>query len=131
MKVLLGLSISVLLILSPPAGADDEPGPLASADKKLDYLITSWEGRTLKELRSVWGRESDLRERSSSRALYVFEQTVGGRASVNALGQFRIPTNRVTCRASFEVENGVSIVAATRRGNAKTCWGVFKRNAPP
>lgn len=130
MKTLLGMSAAGLAAIGVCAYADG-PGPLASAEKKIDYLLASWEGQTEEALLSAWGRETEKHERAGSRTLYVFEKVSRARAGFSAFGQVQVSTGAKSCRAMFEVADGGTVIRATRNGDGKTCWEAFKRITPP
>lgn len=113
------------------AYAADKPGPFASSDKKLDYLLGTWGGRALEELNTVWGRETARTPRGENQT-YAYERTSRSRASVSIFGQAAVSTNDIVCTASFEVDDKNTIVRVSRKGGGKNCWDLFKRyEAPP
>lgn len=105
----------------------DEPGPFASADEKLDYLISSWRGQSLEALRAVWGREEELTQRGRNR-VFVFERRVKVRA--NPFGVSVFGGGGLRCAARFEVNDADQVVRATRQGGGQECWNALKRYAP-
>lgn len=105
----------------------DAPGPLAPADDKLDYMLSSWEGRTRDELQQVWGRELEVQRRGGNK-VHVFERTVKVRASV--FSGISIYNGGLKCMAYFEVDDEGVIVRTARRGGGKECWNAFRRNEP-
>ena len=54
--------------------AADKPGPFASSDEKLDYLLETWNGRSLETLGTVWGKETTSRPRGLNQT-YVYERS--------------------------------------------------------
>lgn len=123
------LPIVVLLALFASAAASaDEPGPLAPPDDKLDYLLSTWRGKSLDSLRGVWGKEAEIRRRGDN-AVHVFERRVKVRASI--LGNISIYNGPgLECVALFEVNPENEIVRVTRRGGGRDCWNAFRRNEP-
>ena len=121
-----------LAIGSAHAQATNKPGAFASADKKLDYLLESWRGRSVDELRGVWGAVSG--EPSGSNQVYVYQRmTSGARAGVSVFGgQVSGSTNaNITCTVSFEADSTGTIVQATRGRGGRPCWNLFKDYSPP
>ena len=111
--------------------AADQPGPLASADTKLDYLLQTWKGRTLEELNAVWGEASSVRAVGVNNT-YVFEKISRVRVGPSIFtGQVKVETGAVTCIAYFEVGGAKKIVRVTRSGGGKPCWKAFKGRKPP
>ena len=110
--------------------AADKPGPFASSDKKLDYLLQTWGGRSLEALGAVWGRETSTRLRGDNQT-YVYERISRARASVSIFGQASVSTDDIVCTASFEVDGDDTIVRVTRQGGGRECWNLFKSYQPP
>ncbi len=124
------IPLLTLLLATTGAIAADKPGPFASADTKLDYLLETWKGRSLADLRSVWGRQSAITPRGQYQA-YVYEQTKRVRTGISIFGEVSISTGPITCTAYFEVDGEENIVRVTRSGGGKECWNAFKSYAPP
>ncbi len=113
------------------AYAADKPGPFASSEKKLEYLLDTWTGHTLEQLREVWGREKDTSPRGDNLG-YIYERVRSSRAGFSLLsGQISVSTDDVLCTATFEVDDVSTIVRVTRMGIGKDCWDLFKRYEPP
>ena len=112
------------------AAAQDKPGPFASSDTKLDYLIASWARQNFETLGRVWGRETSTLTRGENQ-VYLYERTSRARAGISIFGQATVSTSDIVCTASFEVDNEGAIVRATRRGGGRECWNLFKRYEPP
>ncbi len=128
MSTLLRVLMLLAAAASGPATLADEPGPLASPDTKLDYLLSSWRGRSLEELRQVWGKEAEIRPRGDN-SVHVFERRIKVRASI--LGSISVYNGGgLACIAQFEVDPDEKIVRATRRGGGRECWNAFRRNEP-
>jgi len=108
------------------------PGAFASADTKLDYLLESWKGRSVDELRGVWGGEFYGEPRGSNQ-VYVYERTTSGaRAGVSVFGgQVSTSNAAITCTVSFEADSTGAIVQVTRQGGGRPCWNLFKGYPPP
>jgi hypothetical protein len=117
-----------LFAFAPGAFADEAPGPLASPNEKLDYLLSRWRGKTLDELHDVWGREKALTLRRPNR-VYVFERRVKVRGG--AFGVTVFSGGGLTCRARFEVDDADEIVRASREGGGQECWGALRRYEAP
>jgi len=110
--------------------AADKPGPFASSDKKLDYLLQTWGGRSLEALGAIWGKETSTRLRGDNQ-IYVYERTSSSRASVSIFGgQVSASTDDIVCTTSFEVDSENTIIRVTRQGGGKNCWDLFKRYEP-
>ena len=109
--------------------AADKPGPFASSDKKLDYLLQTWGGRSLEALSAVWGKETSTRLRGDNQT-YVYERISRSRANVSIFGQASVSTDDIVCTASFEVDSENTIIRVTRLGGGKNCWDLFKRYEP-
>jgi hypothetical protein len=118
---------SALLAFAPNALADDEPGPLASPNEKLDYLLSRWRGKTLEQLHAVWGREKEVTLRRPNR-VYVFERRVKVRGG--AFGVTVFSGGGLRCRARFEVDDANEIVRTSREGGGQECWGALRRYEP-
>ena len=114
------------------AQATDKPGAFASADTKLDYLLESWKGRSVDELKGVWGGEFFGEPRASNQ-VYVYERTTSGaRAGVSVFGgQVSTSNAAITCTASFEADSTGTIVQVTRQRGGRPCWNLFKGYSPP
>ena len=113
------------------AYAADKPGLFASSDKKLEYLLESWNGRSLEALAAVWGKETTSRPRGPFTA-YVYERTSRTRGGLSILtGEISVSTDDIVCTASFEVDDEDTIVRVTRQGGGKDCWNLFKRYELP
>ncbi len=111
--------------------AADRPGPFASSDKKLDYLLDTWTGRSLETLGTVWGKETTSRPRGPNQT-YVYERTSRTRADLSIFsGKVSVSTEDIVCTASFEVDGENTIVRITRQGGGKDCWNLFRRYEPP
>ena len=119
-----------LAIGSAHAQATNKPGAFASADTKLDYLLQSWKGRSVDELKGVWG-ESFVESRGSNQ-VFVYERiTSGARAGVSVFGgQVSTSNAAINCTASFEADSTGTIVQVTRRGGGRPCWNQFKDYVP-
>lgn len=122
-------TIAALLLLGAAGTAPaDEPGPLAPPDEKLDYLLSTWRGKSLEDLRRVWGKEAEIRPRGNN-AVHLFERRIKVRASI--LGSVSIYNGPgIQCIALFEVNGDNEIVRVTRRGGGRDCWNAFRRNEP-
>ncbi len=123
----LGLGV-VVLGLSFAVGAQ-QPDRLASTEEKLTYLLSSWRGKSLDELREVWGREKEVEQRNGNRVL-VYEDRV--KVRVNPFGFSVSPgaAGTVRCAVRFEIDAENKVVRAARRGGAPDCWDAYKRNEP-
>jgi hypothetical protein len=111
------------------AFADEEPGALATPDEKLDYLLRSWRGKTLDELRAVWGREASVEPRGETQ-LYIFERRV--KVRVSPFGGVSIyGPDGLRCVARFAVDSGGTIVRTSRVGGGQECWNQFRRYEAP
>ncbi len=119
------------LLLSTVVYAADKPGPFASSNTKLDYLLDTWKGSNLDELGTVWGRETSNQPRGEYQA-YRYERTSQTRAGFSILsGQVSVSTDDIVCSATFEVDGEGMIVRVSRQGGGKECWNLFKRYEPP
>ena len=121
-----------LAVGSAHAQATDKPGAFASADTKLDYLLKSWKGRTVDELKGVWGALAG--EPRGSNQVYVYERmTSGARAGVSVFGgQVSRSTNAaITCTVSFEADSTGTIIQVTRQRGGRPCWNLFRDYSPP
>jgi len=122
-KHTLGLALATVLVAT-AAFAADEPGPFASPDEKLDYLLASWRGETLEALQKAWGRETELGQRGRNR-VFVFERRVKVRASPFGVSVFA--GDGMRCVARFEVNDDDKVVRASRQGGGQECWNALKR----
>ncbi len=120
-----------LAVGSAHAQATDKPGAFASADTKLDYLLESWKGRSVDQLKAVWG--GSLGEPRGSNQVYVYERaTSGARTGVSAFGGLSSSrTATITCTVSFEADSTGTIVQVTRQRGGRPCWNLFKDYSPP
>ena len=125
------MTLCTAILFATLSYAADKPGPFASSDKKLDYLLETWNGRSLETLGAVWGKETASRPRGPNQT-YVYERTSRTRADLSIFsGKVSVSTEDITCTASFEVDNANTIVRVTRQGGGKECWNLFKRYEPP
>ena len=130
-KRVLSIGVGLLGAVSLLVQAADKPGPFAGPDVKLDYLLSTWKGRTLDELKSVWGRHSRVIKRGRNDA-YVYEQTSKVRTGASIFtGQVKVDTGAVTCAAFFEINDADEIIWTARNGGGKPCWNMFKKKKPP
>jgi hypothetical protein len=107
----------------------DEPGALASPTEKLDYLLSTWKGKSLEQLHDTWGHEESV-ERRGTHQVFVFERRVKvrlGLGSITVHGE----QGGLRCVAKFEVDDEISIVRATRLGGGQDCWNLFRKYDPP
>ena len=125
-----GIALIFLCLLAVTAYGQDKPGPFASPDTKLNYLQESWEGRTLQELKAVWGNESSVSQRGQYQA-YAYEYTSRVRPGISIFGEIQVSTGAISCTIFFEVGNDETIERVSRNGGGKVCWNHFRRNEPP
>jgi hypothetical protein len=110
--------------------AADRPGPLASADAQLDYLLESWKGPSRDALVAVWGRKAQAAAHGEN-ARYTYEFISRARAGASILGgQVAVSTGDIRCLATFEVDRSDTVVAVGRRGGGRPCRNGSKRRTP-
>jgi hypothetical protein len=126
------LAVCVLgVLLSVRVGVADEPPRVTAPDReKLDYLFSSWRGRPLEELKTVWGREESI-ERRGDNETYAFER--GRRRAALGLGGIRVVgRGTIVCQAYFRIGLEGIVTRATWRGpSADDCWPLFRQHTPP
>ena len=124
------LLTGVAAALCVSAAQAQKPGPLATYDERLDYLLSSWVGHSLEALTDIWGAETEIGRRRDNE-LYIYEVTSRMRGGFSPFsGTVTVSRGGITCRATFEVDAEQKIVRATRRGGGKTCWDAFRRREP-
>jgi hypothetical protein len=123
------LGLSVLIYFSLLGGLPaQQPGPLASANEKLDHLFESWQGKSLDRLHAVWGREKSVDLRRGNR-VFIFERHVKVRAA--GFGVAIFSGSGLQCVGQFEVDEKNEIVRTWwRGGGAQECWGALRRYEP-
>lgn len=105
----------------------DEPGPLAAPSDKLDYLLRSWRGHSIDELKSVWGKPADI-EPHGDRKVYVFERRVKVRPGIFGVSVY--PNGGLRCVARFDADAAGKILRTSRQGGGQDCWNQFRKLEP-
>jgi len=122
--------LAVIVVAAAPSFADEPPGVTAPDREKLEYLFSSWHGRSLEELRAVWRREESI-ERRGDTETYLFER--GRRGPAIGLGGIRVVgRGTILCQAYFRMGLEGVVTRATWRGpSADECWSLFREHTPP
>jgi hypothetical protein len=126
LRAVLGVCLLGLWLGDLPAQAQ-EPGPMAAPNEKLDYLLSSWRGKSLEDLRGVWGREEEIQLRRGNR-VFVFERRVKVRAGLFGVSVYA--NGGLRCVAQFEVNDADEIVRTSRQGGGQECWNALRRYEP-
>lgn len=128
LSTLRSAALLTLLSVGGNVVADDEPGALASPTDKLNYMLSTWKGKTLEQLQDVWGGEEMVERRGGNR-VYVFERRVKLRAGVLGVTVFG-EQGGLRCVAKFEVDAEDKIVRVTRQGGGQDCWNALRKYDP-